>query len=90
MRNKMQAVAQRGPNERPEVGLRVFARRADGTVNGGLLNLSLEGCLLASEETFEIGESLRLMVARRVVLNAHVRWFGGGKVGLRFADAIAT
>lgn len=60
----------------------MFARRADGTsVNGGLLNLSLEGCLLASEETFEIGESLRLMVARRGVLNAHVRWFGGGKVG---------
>lgn len=91
MRDQMQTDVQGARAERREVKFRAFARRADGTsVNVTLLNLSYEGCLLASEEAFEIGESLRLMVTRRGVVDAHVRWIGGGKLGVRFADNMAA
>ena len=66
--------------------MRAFARRTDGsTVDITLLNLSYDGCRVRSEGPFEIGERLSLMVSRRGIIDAEVRWFGDGLAGLRFA-----
>ena len=72
--------------ERRPVSMRAFARRVDGsTVDVKLLNLSYDGCRVRSEGPFEIGERLSLMVSRRGIIEAEVRWFGDGMAGLRFA-----
>ena len=91
MRDQIPTEALGARAERREVRLRAFARRADGaSADVTLLNLSYEGCLLASEEDFEVGENLRLMVTGRGVVDAHVCWIGGGKLGVRFADTMAA
>lgn len=80
---------QRG--SRREVSLRAFALRSDGSsVDVTLVDLSYEGCLLATEANFDVGERLQLLVRRRGIVNAEVRWSEGGKAGVRFADDLAA
>ena len=91
MPDKLQVDGARQRDRRREVSLQAFALRSDGSsVDVILLDLSYDGCLLAADETFEVGERLRLLVRRRGVVNAKVRWSDGGKAGLQFADDLAA
>jgi hypothetical protein len=83
--------AQRARSNRREVSFRAFALRADGTsLDVTVLDLSYDGCLLGSEEAFEVGERLRLLVRRRGAIDAKVCWLDGGKVGVRFTEDMAA
>ena len=78
-------------SSRRQVSLPAFAMRTDGsTVNVVLLDLSYDGSLIASEEPFEVGERLRLIVRRRGIVDAHVCWAKDGKAGVRFAHQLAA
>jgi hypothetical protein len=91
MQDKLQANAQRPRGTRQQVSFRAFALRADGTsVDVSLRDLSYDGCLLSSEESFEVGERLRLLVRRRGAIDAQVCWLDGEKIGLRFAEGMAA
>lgn len=79
--------APRAREQRREVDLQAFALRAAGScIDITLLDLSYDGCLFRSEEMFEIAERLRLIIRRRGVIDAQLRWFGSGKAGVRFAQ----
>lgn len=63
------------------------AIRADGeTIDISLLDLTYEGCGVSTPVEFEIGESVRLSVIGRGLIDAEVRWCKDGKAGLRFAS----
>ena len=75
--------------ERRAVSLRAFAVREDGTnLEVLLLDLSYEGCGVESPVPLKLGESLRLAVLKRGVIQARVRWCRGGRAGLVF-DCVA-
>lgn len=87
MQPHIQADTPQNRDKRRDVDLRAFALRQDGTsFDVTLLDISYDGCLLSSDEPFEMGERLRLIVRRRGVIDAQVRWIDSGKVGVRFAS----
>lgn len=75
----------RGPR-RPVI-LDGRAIRTDGeTIDISLLDLTYEGCGVSTPVELEIGETLRLSVIGRGLVDAEVRWCKDGKAGLRFAS----
>jgi hypothetical protein len=61
--------------------------RADGSsVDVTVIDLSHDGCAIDCPLPLEPGESLRLTVDRRGVIEATVRWRAGRKAGLMFAN----
>jgi len=76
--------------ERRDVKLQGFAVLADGsTVTITLLDLSYEGCAIASPVALTPGDNISLSVLRRGGIKAEVRWFKDGKAGLHFVPAAA-
>jgi len=76
--------------ERRDVRLQGFAVLADGsTITITLLDLSYEGCAIASPVALSPGDAISLSVLRRGGIKAEVRWFKDGKAGLHFVPAAA-
>lgn len=76
--------------ERRDVRLQGFAVLADGsTVTITLLDLSYEGCAIASPVALSPGDTISLSVLRRGGIKAEVRWFRDGKAGLHFVPPAA-
>ena len=70
---------------RKAASLTGVAYRADGAwVRVHMTNLSYEGCHLLTEEEFDIGEPLTLVMPRMQHLEVQVRWVKGGQAGVRF------
>jgi len=73
---------------RRPVRLRAHVLRSDGaSVEVDLLDLSYDGCGIATPVELEPGEPLRLSVTGRGLIDAEVRWCKDGKAGLRFGAA---
>ena len=71
--------------ERRPVSMRGFALLADGTSHEILvLDLSYDGCGIATSIDLERGSAVKLSVLRRGAVDAEVRWCSGGKAGLVF------
>ena len=72
--------------ERRAVSLRGFVVAPGGIkTEAQLLDLSYDGCRIATELALEPGQSVSLAVARLGVIEAEVRWAADGKAGLVFA-----
>lgn len=79
--------ASRQPRRVPRraVSLGGYAIRAGGsTVDIGLLDLTYDGCGIETPVELQPGELLKLSVIGRGLIDAEVRWYKGGKAGLRF------
>ena len=71
--------------ERRPVAMRGFALRDDGsTFEILLLDLSYEGCGIATPVALNAGEPLKLSVLQRAAIACQVRWCANGKAGLVF------
>ena len=67
--------AGRRKGDRHEVHLPAVACRGDGTKIGvRLLNISYDGCQLATDAPLEVGESIKLSLGRLGETTAEVRW----------------
>lgn len=77
---------------RRPVTLDAFALCPDGsTIDIKLLDLTYEGCGIETPVELKPGETLKLSVIGRGLIDAEVRWFKDGKAGLNFAsDKSAT
>ncbi len=63
------------------------AYRPDGSwVRVHLTNLSYDGCRIITEQDFDIGEALTLLLPRMRRLNVQVRWVRNGEAGVRFVN----
>ena len=72
------------PERRP-VMLSGYAILSDGTTIGAtLVDLSYEGCRIRPDKPLTPGDSLRLSVLNRGLIEAEVRWFEDGFAGLAF------
>jgi len=77
--------------ERNRTSLTGVAYRADGSwVRVHMTNLSYDGCHLLTDQPFDIGEALTLVMPRMQHLNVQVRWVTEGQVGVRFGQATAA
>ena len=77
--------AGRRKGERHEVDLPAVARRSDGTkIPVRVLNISYDGCQLATKEWLEVGETITLDLARLGETAAEVRWASRNRAGARF------
>jgi PilZ domain-containing protein len=74
------------------VSLEGYAVRPDGsTIDIRLLDLTYEGCGIETPVELRPGETVKLSVIGRGLIDAEVRWFKDGKAGLNFAsDKSAT
>ena len=76
------------PAERPErrpVSMHGHALLPDGSTHSiQLLDLSYEGCAIATDLALAAGDNLKLSVLRRGAIDATVRWCADGKAGLAF------
>ena len=73
------------------VRLQGLISRSDGTsAEVDLLDLSYDGCGIATPVELEPGEALRLSVTGRGLIDAEVRWCRAGQAGLRFSQAEAA
>ena len=73
-------------SERREVNLASFASRSDGTrIRVRLLNISYEGCQLATEKPLVVGERIKLGLTGLGEILAEVRWTSKYRAGARFA-----
>lgn len=71
--------------DRKRMSLTGVAYRADGGwVRVHMTDLSYDGCHLLTDQAFDIGESLTLVMPRMQHLNVQVRWSKDGEVGVRF------
>lgn len=71
--------------DRRTVSLSGLALRNDGTSSRvAVTNLSYDGCHLYSQDTFELGEPLRLSVQGMGTIRAQVRWVKEQSAGVRF------
>ena len=71
--------------ERRQVSLRALGIRGDGTTADiRLLDLSYDGCGIESPVALRAGEPIKLSVLARGAIDAHVRWYEGGRAGLAF------
>ena len=76
---------------RKATSLTGVAYRADGSwVRVHMTNLSYEGSHLITEETFDIGEPLTLVMPRMQHLKVQVRWVRDGQCGVRFLGGNAA
>jgi hypothetical protein len=77
-----------GPAERPErrhVSMHGHALLGDGSTHPiQVLDLSYEGCAIATDLNLAPGDAIKLSVLRRGVIDAEVRWCADGKAGLAF------
>ncbi len=70
---------------RKPASLTGVAYRPDGSwVRVHMTNLSYDGCHLITEEDFDLGEALTLVMPRMQHLKAQVRWVNDGQAGVRF------
>lgn len=66
------------------------AYRSDGSwVRVHMNDLSYDGCHLLTDQDFDIGETLTLVMPRMKHMNAQVRWTKDGQAGIRFLGASA-
>lgn len=76
------------PAERPErrhVSMHGHLLLGDGSTHSiQLLDLSYEGCAIATELKLVPGNLIKLSVLRRGAIDAEVRWCADGKAGLAF------
>jgi hypothetical protein len=76
------------PAERPErrhVSMHGHLLLGDGSTHSiQLLDLSYEGCAIATALAFAPGDQIKLSVLRRGAIDAEVRWCADGKAGLAF------
>ena len=73
--------------ERRPVRLQAFIVRADhSTSEIELLDLSYEGCGIATAVDLRPGERIKVSVMQRGVIDAQVRWRADGKAGLVFTS----
>ena len=73
--------------ERRPVRLQAFIARADrSTSEVELLDLSYEGCGIATSAQLHAGERIKVSVMQRGVIDAQVRWCRDGKAGLVFTS----
>lgn len=71
--------------ERRKTGIRGLALLEDGSSHGiTLLDLSYDGCGIATPVALQPGDTVRLSIRERGVIDAEVRWYSGGKAGLVF------
>ena len=76
---------------RKATSLTGVAYRADGSwVRIHMTNLSYEGAHLITEEAFDIGEPLTLVMPRMQQLKVQVRWVNDGQCGVRFLGGSAV
>jgi hypothetical protein len=76
---------------RKATSLTGVAYRADGSwVRIHMTNLSYEGAHLITEEEFDIGEPLTLVMPRMQQLKVQVRWVKDGQCGVRFLGGSAV
>jgi len=76
---------------RKATSLTGVAYRADGSwVRIHMTNLSYEGAHLITEEEFDIGEPLTLVMPRMQQLKVQVRWVNDGQCGVRFLGGSAV
>jgi hypothetical protein len=67
------------------------AYRADGSwVRVHMTDLSYDGCHLLTDEPFDIGEPLTLVMPRMQHLSVQVRWAKEGEAGVRFVQGNAA
>ena len=72
-------------DERRRTGMRGLAILEDGTTHAiSLLDLSYNGCGIVSPVALQPGDTVRLSIRERGVIDAEVRWYSGGKAGLVF------
>ena len=77
--------AGRRKGERHEVDLPAVACRSDGTkIPVRVLNISYDGCQLATKAWREVGETITLDLARLGETAAEVRWASKNRAGARF------
>ena|SRR5688572_27393615 len=77
--------AGRRKGDRHAVDVPAIARRGDGTnMHVHLLNISYDGCQLATKGWLEVGETIILDLARLGETAAEVRWASKNRVGVRF------
>jgi hypothetical protein len=77
--------------ERRAVSLQAFIVRANHqTSEIELLDLSYEGCGIATSADLKPGERIKMSVMQRGVIDAQVRWFREGKAGLVFTSSHFT
>ena len=73
--------------ERRAVRLQAFIVRANHTTSEvELLDLSYEGCGIATSVDLNPGERIKVSVMQRGVIDAQVRWCRSGKAGLVFTS----
>jgi len=76
---------------RKATSLTGVAYRGDGSwVRIHMTNLSYEGAHLITEEEFDIGEPLTLVMPRMQQLKVQVRWVNDGQCGVRFLGGSAV
>jgi hypothetical protein len=76
---------------RKRTSLTGVAYRSDGAwVRVHMTNLSYEGCHLLTDQPFDIGEALTLVMPRMRHLMVQVRWVKDGQAGVRFVQGSAT
>jgi hypothetical protein len=84
-------VSQWVKRNRKATSLTGVAYRPDGAwVRVHMTNLSYEGCHLLTEEEFDIGEPLTLVMPRMQHLKVQVRWVKNGQAGVRFLGSNAV
>jgi hypothetical protein len=76
---------------RKAASLTGVAYRADGAwVRVHMTDLSYDGCRLLTEEEFDVGEPLTLVMPRMQHLKVQVRWVKDGQAGVRFVGGNAV
>lgn len=71
--------------DRKRMSLTGVAYRADGGwVRVHMTNLSYDGCHLLTDDAFDIGETLTLVMPRMQHQKVQVRWVKDGQAGVRF------
>ena len=64
------------------------AYRSDGNwVRVHMTNLSYDGCHLLTDQEFDIGETLSLVMPRMQRIEVQVRWVKANEAGVRFVQA---
>jgi hypothetical protein len=61
------------------------AYRSDGSaLRVHMTNLSYDGCRLLTQDSLDIGETLRLVMPRMQQMDVQVRWVKDNEAGVRF------
>ena len=77
--------------ERKRTSLTGVAYRSDGSwVRVHMTNLSYDGCHLLTDQQFDVGETLTLVMPRMQHLSVQVRWLKDGQSGVRFLQGSAV